>query len=122
MIVAGFGYRAAATAESLRDALTRASDGRRVDRLAAPRDKAAAPCLTALACELGLSVLPIDADTLLRPDTPTQAPRVLQARGTGSVAEASALAGAGPGARLLCQRQISCDRLATCALAEGETP
>lgn len=40
--------------------------------------------------------------------------------GTGSVAEAAALAAAGPGARLLSARLISPDRLATCAIAIGD--
>ena len=43
----------------------------------------------------------------------------------GSVAEAAALAAAGPGARLLAPRMISADRMASCALAmslpEGQT-
>ena len=34
-------------------------------------------------------------------------------------AEAAALAAAGPGARLLGPRVVSADRMATCALAEG---
>ncbi|MHA6346914.1 cobalamin biosynthesis protein, partial [Roseivivax sp. CAU 1761] len=39
---------------------------------------------------------------------------------TGSVAEAAALAAAGPGARLLGPRAVSPDGCATCALAQGK--
>lgn len=117
MIVAGFGFRGAATMASLKDAFARV--GGRADALAAPADKAAAACLIALAQSLFLPILPIAAESLTATKTPTQAKRVLAARGTGSVAEASALAGAGPGARLLSVRQISGDGLATAALAEG---
>jgi cobalt-precorrin 5A hydrolase len=43
----------------------------------------------------------------------------LAARGVGSVAEAVALAAAGPGARIVVARVISSDRMATCAIAQG---
>ncbi len=122
MIVAGFGFRAAATADSLRDALARAAGERKVTALAAPEDKAQAACVTALARQMAVDVRAIAADDLSRQHTPTEAPRVRFARGTGSVAEAAALAAAGPGARLLAPRSISADRLATCAIAMGAGP
>lgn len=121
MLTAGFGFRAAATVESLRDALERASGGRPVSALAAPADKAGAPCLTALAGTLGLPVTAVAGASLRAQPTPTQAPRVLAMRGTGSVAEAAALAAAGARhgteARLLGPRCLSADRLASCAVA-----
>ncbi|RIA45451.1 cobalamin biosynthesis protein [Dichotomicrobium thermohalophilum] len=120
MIVAGFGFRAAATADSLRDALAHAAGERKVTAFAAPEDKAQAACLSELAREMGVSVRAISANDLSRQQTPTEAPRVRAARHTGSVAEAAALAAAGPGARLLAPRHISADRLATCAIAIGE--
>jgi len=120
MIVAGFGFRAAATAESLRDALARAAGEREVTAFAAPADKAKAACLSVLAGELGVEIHTLAADDLSRQQTPTEAPRVRAARGTGSVAEAAALAAAGPSGRLLAPRSISADRLATCAIAIRE--
>ncbi|TCM86581.1 cobalamin biosynthesis protein [Rhodovulum steppense] len=122
MKVAGFGFRAAAGAHSLADALARAGGAQGLSALAAPADKAAASCLTALADRLGLPIRAIPAERLAAIDTPTQAPRVHAARGTGSVAEAAALAAAGPGARLTGPRRISTDRMATCAIATGDTP
>ncbi len=119
MIVAGFGFRAAATEESLREALLRAAGASRVDRLATPKDKARAPCLVTLAGALAVPVVGIAAATLEEMRTPTQSPRVRAARRTGSVAEAAALAAAGDGARLLSRRHVSEDRLATCAIAVG---
>jgi len=120
MIVAGFGFRGAATADSLRDALARAAGERRVTAFAAPEDKAQAACLRELAGEMAVGVHSIAADDLSRQQTRTEAPRVRAARGTGSVAEAAALAAAGPGAKLFAPRSISADRLATCAIAMGE--
>jgi len=120
MIVAGFGFRGAATAESLRDALARAAGERRVTAFAAPADKAQAACLDQLADEMGIAVHAIAASDLSRQTTATEAPPVRAARGTGSVAEAAALAAAGPGGRLLAPRSISADRLATCAIAIRE--
>ena len=117
MIVAGFGFRGAATVASLRDAL--AQTGGQPQALAAPHDKAGADCLIQLAQSLFLPVLAIDPGALQAAKTLTQSPLVRARRSTGSVAEAAALAGAGPGARLIGARCISSDRLATAALAKG---
>jgi cobalt-precorrin 5A hydrolase len=115
VIVAGFGYRSGADAAALRAALALAAEGRSVDALAAPHDKAA--LLESLG--LGLPVIAIDPAALVATETLTRSPASLAARGTGSVAEASALAAAGPGARLLGARQLSPDRMASCAIAQG---
>lgn len=122
-LVAGFGFRAAATTDSLADALreARAAAGRNepLACIAAPADKAAAPVFTRFAADVGVEIAAVAAKNLPA-ETPTQAPRVLAERGVGSVAEAAALAAAGPGAKLLAPRAISEDRAATCALAEGK--
>jgi cobalt-precorrin 5A hydrolase len=115
MIVAGFGFRAGATKDSLKNAYNRL--GGDADLLAVPHDKAGALCIRQLAAELDLKVLSIDAEAMLAIETPTQAARVIEKRGTGSVAEACALAAAGAEGRLMAQRHISEDRMATCALA-----
>lgn len=118
MIVAGFGFRAGASMSSLRAALALAQDGSPpVTLLATVADKA--PTLAPLADALGLPLTGVSAEALTHPSTPTRSAASLKARGTGSVAEASALAAAGPGARLLGPRQVSPDRMATCAIAQG---
>ncbi len=120
MIVAGFGFSTRAGAASLHDALTRACAAAGIDAphaLATAEDKTAA--LTTLAQTLGVPVQGIAPDRLAVQVTHTQSARVAQARATGSVAEAAALAAAGPRARLLCPRHHAKDRLASCALAEG---
>ncbi|WP_294255294.1 cobalamin biosynthesis protein [uncultured Sphingomonas sp.] len=112
MIVAGFGYRSGATAASLRAALEVAQAGTPpVTHVATLADKL--PLLAAL----GLPTIAVE--TVAGIATPTRSVASFAARGTGSVAEAAALAAAGPGARLLVPRQISPDRMATCAIAEG---
>ncbi|WP_084580932.1 cobalamin biosynthesis protein [Sphingomonas azotifigens] len=112
MIVAGFGYRTGATPASLRSALALAQAGAPpVTHVATLADKL--PLLAAL----GLPMLGVNAlDDIA---TPTRSAASLAARGTGSVAEAAALAAAGAGARLLVARCISPDRMATCAIAQG---
>lgn len=118
MIVAGFGFRTGADVAAVRAALAAAQHGcARVTALAAPHDKLA--LISNLAETLGLSVIAISPDALQIPKTPTQSIASLDARRTGSVAEASALAAAGPGARLLTPRHISPDRMATCAIARS---
>lgn len=117
-MIAGFGFRASATEASLRDALARAGGaGRPLAALAAPADKAAAPCLRALAAALATPVRAVAAADLRAAPTASASPRVMALRGTGSVAEAAALSAAGQGARLAGPRSVSADRLATCALA-----
>jgi cobalt-precorrin 5A hydrolase len=115
MIIAGFGFRGGATKDSLKNVYEKLGGG--ADALAAPSDKAGALCLRQLAAELELPVIRIDAETMQAVATPTQAPRVIEKRGTGSVAEACALAAAGAEGRLMAHRHISEDRMATCALA-----
>ena len=110
MIVAGFGFSSRATPESLSGAL--AATGFRPEALATLADKAGA--LAPLGEALGLPVIAVTGPL---PETATQSAASLKARGTGSVAEACALAAAGPGAYLLGPRAVSPDRLATCALA-----
>lgn len=113
MVIAGFGCRAEATAESFRSAL--AATGMRPDALAVPADRAA---VIAPFAE-GMAVHTIATDLLQGIDTPTRSTVSLAARGVGSVAEAVALAAAGPGARIVVARVISSDRMATCAIAQG---
>ncbi len=115
MVIAGFGCRAGATVASFREAL--AATGVRPDGLAVPEDRAA--LIAGFAQGEGVSVVAITADQLSGIDTPTQSDLSLTHRGVGSVAEAVALAAAGPSARIIVARVISSDRMATCAIAQG---
>jgi len=120
MIVAGFGFSTRAEVASLHDALARACAAAGITAphaLATADDKTAA--LTPLAQALGVPVQGIAPDSLAAQVTHTNSTRVALERATGSVAEAAALAAAGPHARLLGPRHHARDRLATCALAEG---
>ncbi|WP_242128258.1 cobalamin biosynthesis protein [Sphingobium sp. Sx8-8] len=116
MIVAGFGFREGATLASLEGALRAAAhDSLSVAALATLDSKA--DQLAPLARKLGLPLLQVARETLARQSVVTHSPMSEAIHGTGSVAEATALAAAGPAARLLSPRHVSPDRLATCALA-----
>ncbi len=120
MIVAGFGFSTSSTHDSLRDALHRACAAAQVaspQALATAEDKVA--ILAPLAKDLDLPLHSVCLEVLESQNTQTQSPRVKAERGTGSVAEAAALAAAGPGSRLLTSRIHAQDRLASCAIAEG---
>lgn len=117
MIVAGFGFRDGAGVESLADALA-AVDGPAPDVLATLPGKAAHPAFAELARRMAL---PIRAAAPDGRATPTKSPASLAAHGTGSVAEATALAAAGSHAQLVGPRAVSSDRMATCAIAVGDT-
>ena len=118
MIVAGFGFRAAATLESLQDALN-ATETRDIAALATPIDKAQADAFQALARTLSLPVIEVSAHDMQSVETKTNSDKVRNMRGTGSVAEACAIAAAGGDATLQGPRMVSQDRLATCAIAIG---
>jgi cobalt-precorrin 5A hydrolase len=120
MIVAGLGFRTDAGVDSLRDAL--ACAGGHPQALATAEDKASAPAIRALAADLALPLHAIPLAKLTNQPTLTQSPRVQARYGTGSLAEAAALAAAGPGARLLGARVTSKDGKATAALAERSIP
>ncbi|WP_224106490.1 cobalamin biosynthesis protein [Vreelandella aquamarina] len=118
MKVAGFGYRSAATLGSLEQALDQLIERfGAVDRLAAASSKQA--LVQALGQRRGLGVIVVADSALSNACTLTHSPRSVQARGTGSVAEATALLAAGPHARLLAPRLVSQDRKATAALAQS---
>ena len=121
MRVAGIGFRSAAPLAALQDALTRAGGGP-LDALATETAKADTPQAKALAKVLNLPLLPVLSAELARQTTQTLSPRMEARYGTGSLAEAAALAAAGPGARLLAPRAVSACGQATAAIAEGPDP
>ncbi len=112
MIVAGIGCRAGTGLQTFAALL----NDRSVDALASLSIRA--PEVGPLAAALGKPL--ILHDLLAGIATPTQSPRVLALHGTGSVAEAAALAALAPGARLTLTRIQSDDGNATLAIAEGD--
>jgi cobalt-precorrin 5A hydrolase len=122
MKIAGIGFREAAGIDSLRNALMSAGGTDGVMALATAAEKAEAQALVALAAELHLPILAIAPGALAAVETQTWSERVAARFGTGSLAEAAALAAAGPAARLLGPRAVSADSMATAAIAEGDGP
>lgn len=117
MIVAGFGFRTGATLHALQDALARAGGPEGVTHLATVASKAGE--LQVLGRALSLPVVALEMEALRGVWTPTRSDRISALFGTGSLAEAAALAAAGEGARLRGPRMVSADRMATAAIAEG---
>ncbi|OKO79183.1 cobalamin biosynthesis protein [Bradyrhizobium sp. NAS96.2] len=120
MKVAGLGFRREASVASLREALDAAGGAEGLAALATVSEKTDATALRLLAQELGLLIRGIPADALAEVETVTQSELVRAAFGTGSIAEAAAIAAAGRGARLISARAVSQDRMATAAIAEGD--
>jgi cobalt-precorrin 5A hydrolase len=116
MRVAGIGFRSAATVTSLRDAYDRA--GGAAEAVATVTGKADADTFAAFARDLGLPVIRVEVDALVAQPVLSRSARVAERFRTGSLAEAAALAAAGPGARLLGSRAVSGDGMATAAIAE----
>ncbi|MBR0704178.1 cobalamin biosynthesis protein [Bradyrhizobium diazoefficiens] len=120
MKVAGFGFRRDVTLASLRDALRAAGGPEGLAAMATVSDKADAEPLKQLARECGVPIKAVPAEMLAGIATPSQSDLVMEKFRTGSVAEAAALAVAGPRARLIATRAVSQDRAATAAIAEGD--
>ena len=122
MKVAGLGFKRDVTLASLREALLAAGGSDGLAAVATVSDKADAEVLRQLARECGVPIRAVPAEMLIGIDTPTQSALIAEQFGTGSVAEATALAAAGPRARLVATRAVSQDRTATAAIAEGDGP
>lgn len=114
MKTAGIGFRDEATLVAVLDALARAG-GVGVTRIALPERKRGHALCAALESR-GFMLVFIPDAALAATATPTQSPIAQRHYGTGSVAEAAALA-ALPGARLAAPRVLSADRMATAAIA-----
>lgn len=116
MIVAGLGFRKGVSAESLRAALALVG---RAEALATAAGKEGEPGLKRLALELGLPIHAVPRDKLAEQGIEGSS-KSMALYGTGSVAEAAALAVAGPGARLVVERKVGPDGMVVAALAEGQ--
>ena len=126
MIIAGVGFRRSVAAEEIvmlveqaleRSALTHGA----LAKLATIEALADLPAFTKAARRLAVAAIAVEEQALFAaaPHVRTQSVRSLAAHGVGSVAEAAALAAAGPGATLVLERIASAS--ATCALACPET-
>ncbi|MGR3616576.1 MAG: cobalamin biosynthesis protein [Paracoccaceae bacterium] len=121
MIVAGIGFRKQATVQDLAEALR--LTGQLPNALASIVEKTAQPQLQQLADGLNLPLLSLAEQEIAGEPTLTCSPRIKARFGTGSLAEAAALAGArqntkGATVRLLAPRVITPNGMATAALAE----
>ena len=96
MIIAGFGMRTDVTEASLQDALDQT--GYAPDAIATVADKAEFDVFQAFARAQKLPIQTVSQDSLYHAQTHTQSQASLHYRGTGSVAEATALIAAGAGA------------------------
>ncbi|MFC6636301.1 precorrin methylase [Sulfitobacter sp. JBTF-M27] len=122
MRVMGLGFRAAADLSSLQDAMRlalEASGSQKPNALVTESAKSREKVFREFAQLLGLPGLGITKTDLEQMITPTQSQRIQDKFGTGSLAEAAALAAAGPNARLVAARVVSGDGMATAAIAES---
>jgi cobalt-precorrin 5A hydrolase len=130
-LVIGLGFRDEASAQSIGEVVAtiaaHAMPGVAAV-LAVLEDKAAHPGLVAAARATHLRIETVAADAMRQADAQvaTRSERVEKHRGVGSVCEATALAAAGEGARLVVTRMVSADRHAAAAAAvaivEDTTP
>lgn len=125
VIVAGVGCRKAISAAQVESAIEAALlcnrvAGRRISLIAVPAVKGTEAGIVAAAAARGVRLVLIGQNALEAADarTLTRSVRSMAALNVHSVAEAAALAAAGPNARLLAPR-IAVGPV-TCALAEGE--
>ena len=127
MIVAGVGCRRGASAEEISAAIASALAqaglaSSALDMIAAPTSKGDEQGIVAAASAIGVRLMLVPQNELMEAGAraQTRSERVIALKGVPSVAEAAALAAAGPSARLLAGR-IAIGP-ATCALATTEDP
>ncbi|MEW9918096.1 cobalamin biosynthesis protein [Marimonas sp. MJW-29] len=123
MRIMGVGFRATADVASLQDAMQRAllaGGSQKIDALVTESAKSREKVFREFAQLLGVPGLGITKSDLEQMITPTQSQRIQDRLGTGSLAEAAALAAAGPDARLVAARVVSGDGMATAAIAESK--
>lgn len=121
MRVAGIGFREAATPQALHDALDQAvGNGPPVEAVATEQGKSRTSVFRDFAADLNVPALGISTKDLAQMTTLTQSDRVRARMGTGSLAEAAALAAAGPNATLAHARVVSRDCMATAAIADSK--
>ncbi|MET7243831.1 cobalamin biosynthesis protein [Methylobacterium sp. EM32] len=121
-LIAGIGFRHATTADEIlalvTDALRQADmPGAQLAALATAADRAGDRAIVAAAESLGVPLAAIGVEALREAGrrVVTRSVRIEALRGVGSLAEAAALAAAGPDGRLVLPRIASAG--ATCALA-----
>jgi len=119
MRVAGLGFKRDVTLASLREVLV-AAGAEGLTAVATVSDKSQTVALQLLAREFSLPIKAIPIAVLAGIETPTRSQFIQAKFGTGSIAEAAALAAAGARARLVSKRTVSQDRTATAAIAEGD--
>jgi cobalt-precorrin 5A hydrolase len=122
MIVAGLGSRAGVSREEVLAAIRAAVGGHalplsRIGRLATGDAKSGEVAFAQAALELGVPLEIVAAGRIAAQATPTRSAASLARAGSGSLAEAAALASAGDGSRLLGPRTVFGP--VTCALAEA---
>jgi len=115
--VAGIGCGKGATAEEVLAAVAAAAAGRAVDALATVPEKRHEPGIAEAARRLGVPLLVADGRAVDPTRLATRSPASQAATGTGSAAEAAALAVAGPDARLVAARCVIGP--VTCSIAES---
>jgi cobalt-precorrin 5A hydrolase len=125
MIVAGIGCRKAIVAAQVESAIETALrhsrlEGHQLGLIAVPAVKGTEAGIVAAAAARGVLLVLITQDALEKADlrTVTRSARSMDTLNVQSVAEAAALAAAGPSSRLLAPRVVVGP--VTCALAEGD--
>jgi len=117
-VIAGFGFRKAADYSSFSQLFERLEcpSGEYIAAVAA--DKADHSAFRQFCADYGLKIHPVPQHQLSSVTTPTRSEISMSYRNVGSLCEALALYCAGSNAQLWITRQISDDRLVSCAVAQ----
>ena len=128
MIFAGFGFREAAQLECFIELIERLKKeycmDARLSAIATIVQKAATPVFKKLSNQTNLEIVALHPNDIICQKTQSFSKNVMELYGTGSMAEASALAAAtlakpDYNAQLMGPRVVSKQRMVTCAFARG---
>ncbi|WP_169546401.1 cobalamin biosynthesis protein [Sneathiella aquimaris] len=113
----GIGFRSDATLASFEDVYEKVNSGFHICGVATLSGKEKTPAFIQFISEMDVPVSVHSRESLGRFKTPSVTVKSVEIYGVSSVAEASALAAAGPSSRLCGKRQVSDDGMATAAIA-----
>ena len=117
-MIAGIGFKSTVTITSFNELLENYIKKYSAFTIATSKEKAENEVFLKFVITNHLKLIRVDEDSVSNIITPTVSDMSKKFKNVGSFCEAAALVGGGSASKIICERKISSDRLATIAIAE----
>ena len=117
-MIAGIGFKSTVTITSFNELLEKYIKKYSAFTIATSEEKAKNEVFLKFVITNHLKLIRVDEDAVSNIITPTVSDMSKKFKNVGSFCEAVALVGGGSASKIICERKISSDRLATIAIAE----